>query len=98
MAWSGDHAITGLSLAEKLPPDRIRAEVSMIELTQEQRHELAGAEPEVIDPESREVYVLVRKNVYERLKRLAYDDSPWTEEEMDLLAEEAGDLLDRYQP
>jgi|GEM_PF-6337440 hypothetical protein len=28
---------------------------------------------------------------------LMYDDSPWSEEEMDLLAEEAGELLDKYR-
>lgn len=70
----------------------------MIQLTQEQRQELSAPEPVAIDPESQEVYVLIRKDVYDRIKRLAYDDSPWTDEEMDLLAEEAGEMLDRYQP
>ncbi|MCI0461620.1 MAG: hypothetical protein L0Z62_32115 [Gemmataceae bacterium] len=69
----------------------------MIELTQEQRRELQGPEPIVIDPETNQAYVLVRREVYERLKEL-YDDSPWTDEEMDALAEEAGELLDRYEP
>jgi hypothetical protein len=26
------------------------------------------------------------------------DDSPWTDKVMDLLADEAGELLDRYEP
>jgi len=71
----------------------------MIELTAEQRQALTAEQPpRVIDPETRKRYVLVAEEVYERLKELLYDDSPWTEEEMDLLAEEAGELLDRYEP
>lgn len=76
----------------------------MIELTEEQSRELQQPEPVAIDPQTRQTYVLVRKEVYERLKEL-YDDSPWTEEEMDALAWEAGraagweemDEYDRYQ-
>jgi hypothetical protein len=68
----------------------------MIELTDEQRRELAEPEPVAIDPQTQQVYVLVRKETYARLRELTYDDSPWTDEEMDLLAGEAGELLDRY--
>jgi hypothetical protein len=68
----------------------------MIELTNEQRLELAGPEPLAIDPHTQEQCVLVRKDVYERIKGLLYDDSPWTDEEMDLLAIEAGEMLDEY--
>jgi hypothetical protein len=71
----------------------------MIELTLEQRQALAAEQPpRLIDSETRTTYVLLREDVYERMKELAYDDSPWTEEEMDRLAEEAGELLDRYNP
>jgi hypothetical protein len=42
------------------------------------------------------VYVLVRKDVYERLKGLVYNDTPWTAEEMNLLAAEDADAL-RWQ-
>lgn len=43
----------------------------MIELTQEQRQELAGPEPaRAIDPETKETYVLVRAEVYDRIKSL----------------------------
>jgi hypothetical protein len=38
----------------------------------------------------------VREDVYERIKALIYDDSPWTDEEMDLRAAEAGEMLDHY--
>ena len=70
----------------------------MIELTEEQRRELDEPEPAALDPRTRQVYVLVRKEAYERIKELFYDDSPWTDEEMDRLAEEAGELLDEYRP
>ena len=71
----------------------------MIELTPEQRKALAAGEPpRFIDPETRMRYVLVDEEMYERMKESLYDDSPWTDEEMDRLAEEAGELLDRYEP
>jgi hypothetical protein len=65
----------------------------MIELTPEQRLELSAPEPTVIDPQTKETYVLVRREVYERMKELLYDASPWTDEEMDLLAAESVDAL-----
>jgi hypothetical protein len=68
----------------------------MFELTELQRQELTAAEPVAIDPTTRETYVLVRKAVYDRLKDLLYDDSPWTDEEMAHLAAEAGELLDHF--
>lgn len=46
----------------------------MIELTQEQRQELNAPEPTAIDPETKEEYVLVRKEVYARLRALLEDD------------------------
>ncbi len=71
----------------------------MIQLTEEQRRELGESEPVAIDPQTQQVYILVRKEAYDRIKKLLpYDDDPWTDEEMDLLAEEAGKLLDEYRP
>jgi hypothetical protein len=47
----------------------------MIELTEQQRHELSAPEPVAIDPETQETYVLVRREVYDHLKTLlALDD------------------------
>jgi hypothetical protein len=41
----------------------------MIELTEQQRGELGGPQPvEVRDPRTNEVYVLIRKEVYERVR------------------------------
>ncbi len=37
---------------------------------------------------------LVPKAIYEQLKERMYDDSPWTDEEMDLLASEVDAMLD----
>jgi hypothetical protein len=47
----------------------------MIELTEQQRHALQAPEPVAIDLQTRQTYVLVRKEAYERLKALlALDD------------------------
>ncbi len=47
----------------------------MIELNKEQRHELSQPEPVVIDPLTRETYVLVRKELYNRIKAILEEDS-----------------------
>lgn len=57
----------------------------MIELTEEQRQQLSLAEPVAIDPSTKETYVLVRKNVYERIKALLYDGGAWSDDELRLL-------------
>lgn len=42
--------------------------------------------------------VLIREDVYEQARKAAeYDDSPWTVEEMDLLAAEAAERLDSME-
>jgi hypothetical protein len=46
----------------------------MIELNEEQRQELSRPEPVVVDPLTQETYVLVRQDVYDRLKVLMEDD------------------------
>ena len=45
-----------------------------IELTQDQRRELAQPVPVAIDPETKETYVLVRREVYERIRHLVEGD------------------------
>jgi hypothetical protein len=67
----------------------------MIELTPEQARALAQASPgppTVLDPRTQTSYVLVRQDEYERWRE--YDDSPWTDEEMDWMAAEVDALLD----
>ena len=66
----------------------------MIELSEQQRQELAKDEPvRICDPLTNETYVILRAQVYERLQERLYDDSPRTDEEMDLLAAEDADSL-----
>jgi hypothetical protein len=68
-------------------------EASMIELTEQQAQALEKPEstpPRVVNPRTRETFVLLRVEEYERLKEDEYDDSPWTKEELEALAWEAG--------
>ncbi len=80
----------------------------MIELTEQQAQAIAASvetPPVVQDPKTKTCYVLLRQEVYEQLTSEQYDDSPWTDEEMELLAWEAGklagweemDAYDRYE-
>jgi hypothetical protein len=65
----------------------------MIQLTPQQIEAVAaslGTPPTVIDPNTQTAYVLIRKDRYEELLADEYDDSPWTAEERDALAWEAG--------
>lgn len=65
----------------------------MIELTEQQMQAVntAGKSPTVlVDPKTKIPYILLRQDLYERMKADDYDDSPWTDEEMELLAWEAG--------
>jgi hypothetical protein len=69
----------------------------MIELTELQRRSLQepnGQPARVVDPVTRQEYVLLKLEEYQRLVEGAYDDSPWTDEEMDLLAAEVDAMLD----
>jgi hypothetical protein len=65
----------------------------MIELTDQQREEMKnqnGTVIDVIDPHTKHEYVLVPKEVYERIKGFLHDDSEWTESELrSLLARSA---------
>jgi hypothetical protein len=68
-------------------------ETVSIQLTEEQALAVAASgqvPPILVDPTTQTDYVLIRKDVYEHLTREEYDDSPWTAEERDALAWEAG--------
>lgn len=68
----------------------------MIELTEELRNAVKSHPQEplrLVDPATREAFVLLRAEDYERLKEGEYDASPWTDEEMDRLAAENADVL-----
>ena len=47
----------------------------MIELNEQQRQDLSAAEPIAIDPQTRQTYVLVRRESYDRLKTLLAADN-----------------------
>jgi hypothetical protein len=64
----------------------------MIELTDQQVQALEtldGAPPRLVNPRTKETFVLLSVHEYERLTE-EYDDSPWTREELDAIAWEAG--------
>jgi len=65
----------------------------MIELTDQQIQSLETPDctpPRVVNPRTKETFVLLRADEYERLKEDEYDASPWTREELLALAWEAG--------
>jgi hypothetical protein len=65
----------------------------MIELTEQQIQAVANpaaAPPRVVNPRTRETFVLLRIDEYEHLKEGEYDDSPWTRDELHALAWQAG--------
>ncbi len=65
----------------------------MIELTEQQMQALENLEAaplRVVNPRTKETFVLLRVEEYERLKEEEYDDSPWTQEELQAQAWEAG--------
>ena len=76
----------------------------MIELTEQQIQSLANTDAtptRVMNPRTKETFVLLRVEEYERLTDEEYDDSPWTREELQTMAWEAGkrvgwDGMDEY--
>jgi hypothetical protein len=72
----------------------------MIVLSEQQRRQLSGHETEVLDPETQETYILVRRPVYERLRSLLDDDIRASGELVDkiMAADDANDPhLESYQ-
>ncbi len=59
-----------------------------IELTDEQVQTLdaEGMEVVVVDPRNDRSYRLVREEVFQTLRGIAFDGSPWTSDEMGILA------------
>jgi hypothetical protein len=67
----------------------------MIELTEQQIQALentGATAPRLVNPRTKETFVLLRVDEYARLKQDEYDDSPWEREELQALAWEAGKL------
>ena len=68
----------------------------MIELSAEQQQALTtpqGRPLKLLNPATNQTFVLLPTDEYDRLRHSDYDDSPWTDEEMDLLAAEDADGL-----
>ncbi len=60
----------------------------MIELTAEQMEAVetaAGSPAQLVNPRTKETFVLLRTAEYDRLK-VEYDDTPWTRAELESLA------------
>jgi hypothetical protein len=63
-------------------------EAAVIELTEQQAQALEHADstpPRVVNPRTKETFVLLRVDEYVRLRE-EYDASPWTREELQALA------------
>ena len=61
----------------------------MIELTEHQMQAMENPEvrpPRIVNPRTKETFVLLRIDEFERLLEDEYDDSPWTREELQALA------------
>ena len=68
--------------------DAREGDYAMIELTEQQRQEMAGPEPaRARDPVTNETYVLVRADVYERVQRImaeANERADWDDPAFDV--------------
>ncbi len=72
-----------------------------MELTDQQRHALRQASGHVLhvtDAESGQEYVVLPAEVYDRLKRLLYDDGDWTPGEQLRLLAESGARAGWHEP
>lgn len=90
-------SLTRLNHLQIHPRERYdkRMEPLVIKLTQAQRDaikEYAGQPLSILDPATQQAFVLIPRELYDSLTE--YDDSPWTDDEMDLLAAEVDAMLD----
>jgi alpha-D-ribose 1-methylphosphonate 5-phosphate C-P lyase len=61
----------------------------MIELTEEQVKALSEPQsnpPQLLNPQTKEAFVLLRVEEYKQLTTAIYDDTPWTREELAAVA------------
>jgi len=66
----------------------------MIELTEEQVKALSEQQPnppQLLNPRTKEAFVLLSVDEYKQLTTAIYDDTPWTREELAAVAWEAGE-------
>ena len=56
-------------------------------MTEYERHEMqAVGELRLVDPQTRQEYVAVNADLYEKIKQFAYDDSEWSDDELEAFA------------
>jgi len=64
-------------------------------LTEDQQHEMRQqGELRLVDPQTRQEYIAVKVEIYDRLKHLIYDSSKWTDDELEAIAARTFDELD----
>src|SRR6266849_4137316 len=73
------------------PPDRMIAKGTVMILNLEQKMAVANGEPVALNVAGT-ACVLIRQDIYLRLDP-DYESGPWTVEEMNLLADEADELI-----
>jgi hypothetical protein len=64
-------------------------EVNIIELTEEQVRALSvphSGPPQLLNPRTKEAFVLLHVDEYRQLTSAQYDDSPWTRDELQAVA------------
>ncbi len=52
----------------------------------ERREMLQTGGLRLVDPQTRQEYVAVKADLYETIRQFAYDDSQWSDDELDALA------------
>lgn len=70
----------------------------MIELTEEQAAAMKSPHvlpPRLVNPQTKETFVLIPAEEYERLTKDDYDDSPWTRQELQAAAWETAERAGR---
>jgi hypothetical protein len=64
-------------------------------LTENQRREMQQTgELHLLDPQTQQEYVAVKAELYNKIKKLVYDDSEWSEYEIEGLAARTFDELE----
>jgi len=61
----------------------------VLELTEQQQQAVASPDAtpvRLVNPQTRETFVLLRKDEYDRLTTDDYEDSPWSRDELEALA------------
>jgi hypothetical protein len=80
----------GLGLRHELPISALKGPFASSHPGRAVLENPEATPPRVVNPRTKETFVLLRADEYARLKEDEYDDSPWTREELQALDWEAG--------